>query len=308
MPKIARPTKPLADVNLLPQKDGSIEVVACIMPDPDKIVGEGQSRAVIAMDGSKSIKDMFGFAGPFGGDPNYAELVSRKLGAILCDVTKDGKTSLLYWATGPKGAEIQEVGNFDATGWAKTDISGPAKWGTGTQLLPPLRHIVETIGNNSNWTMGVIITDGIIEDEEDCMKYCMKIGREIASDKRKGSIKLVLIGVGKEVDEEQLERFDDMFEGTDLEEKVDLWSHGMVKHMRDESDIIAVLFGELMTEELIVASSGSVLDDKDNEVISFPDGMPGKFRFILSKGCKSFTVHTPKGDITQDISSFVGTV
>jgi hypothetical protein len=45
MPKIARPQRPLADVNGLPQKDGSREVVVCFMPDIDILVGEGESRA-----------------------------------------------------------------------------------------------------------------------------------------------------------------------------------------------------------------------------------------------------------------------
>ena len=148
--------------------------------------------------------------------------------------------------------------------------------------------------------------DGIIKDEEDCMKYCMKVEKELAAGKRK-DLKLVLIGVGEEVDEGQLERFDDMFEGTDLEDDVDIWSHGIAAHMRDESDIIGVLFGELMTEELIVAPSGSIIDANDNEVMSFPDGLPGKFRFVLPKGCASFTVHTPSADVTQDISEVLET-
>ena len=307
MPKIARPTKPLADVNVLPEKDGSNEIVVCFMPDPDLLIPEGQSRAVLALDGSRSIKKMFGLGGPFGGDPNFVELVSRKLGEILCGITRPPKVSMLYWATGAGGAEIEDIGEFDEAGCKSADISGPPqKWGTGTQLLPPLKHIIDTIGASSEWTMGVIITDGIIEDEEACMKYCMKVGKELAAGKRK-DLKLVLIGVGEEVDEGQLERFDDMFEGTDLEDDVDIWSHGIAASMKDESDIIGVLFGELMTEELIVADSGSVLDDNDNEVKSFPDGLPGKFRFVLPKGCTSFTVHTPKVDVTQDISAALGT-
>jgi hypothetical protein len=296
-----KPTKPLADVNVLPQKDGSNVVVACFMPDPEILVGEGESRAVLALDASRSIREMFGIGGVFDPEPNYVELVARKLGAILCGVTRSGKVSMLYWAVGVGGANTEEIGEFDEAGCQTADVSGPKKWGTGTKLLPPLKHIVETVGKTSDWTMGVIITDGIIEDEEDCMKYCMQVGKDLAAGKR-NDIKLVLIGVGAEVDEGQLERFDDMFEETPLGEDVDIWSHGIAESMKDESDIIGVLFGELMTEELIIAPSGSVLDDNGNEVMSFPDGLPGKFRFTLPKGCQSFTVHTPAADVTQDIS------
>jgi hypothetical protein len=72
--------------------------------------------------------------------------------------------------------------------------------------------------------------------------------------------------------------------------------------MQDESDILGVLFGELISEETMVADSGSVLDANGNEIKSFPDGLPGKFRFELPKGQTSFTVHTARGDVTQDIS------
>ena len=69
MAKIARPNKPLADVNVpTPNSNASNEVVVCFMPDPDILWGEAESRAVLALDASRSIKKMFGIAGPFGGD------------------------------------------------------------------------------------------------------------------------------------------------------------------------------------------------------------------------------------------------
>jgi hypothetical protein len=108
------------------------------------------------------------------------------------------------------------------------------------------------------------------------------------------------------VDEGQLEELDDMFEGTDLEDKVDIWSHGIAAEMKDEADILGVLFGELASEDMTVADSGSVLDANGNEVASFPDGLPAKIRFTLPKGCTSFTVHTPRGDVSQDISQALG--
>lgn len=299
MAKIARPNRPLADVNVIPQKDGSAEVIVCFMPDPDILLGEKkEARAVLALDASRSIKKMFGLGGPFGGDPNYVELVARKLGDILCNVSRPSKVSMLYWAVGAGGDQIQPIGEFDEASCRSANVAGPKTWGTGTKMLPPLKHIIDGIASKADWTMGVIITDGIIEDEKDCMDYCMKVGKELAAGKRK-EIKLVLVGVGEEVDEGQLERFDDMFEGSGID--VDLWSHGVASSMRDESDIIGVLFGELMTEELEIADSGSVSDGAGNEIQSF-EPMPGKFRFVLPKGATSFTVHTPRGDVTQDVS------
>lgn len=313
MAKIARPTKPLADVNVLPQPDGSNKVVACFMPDPDILVPEGQSRAVLALDASLSIKKMFGEPPTVFNptpSPNYVQMVARKLGAILCGVARSGKVSMIYWAVGANGGEIEQIGEFDEREVASADISGPStkpgtgkrNWGRGTQILPPIKHMVENVARGSDWTMGVIITDGIIEDEDAAMNYCRQLGKNLLASGKQDQLKLVLIGVGEEIDEGQLERFDDMFEGTELEDQVDLWSHGVAASMREEADIIDVLFGELMTEDIEVAPSGSVLDSQGREIASWADGLPGKITFTLPKGCTSFTVHTPAADVTQDIS------
>lgn len=304
--RVSRPNRPLADVNLLPQKDGSHEVVVCFIPDVETLVGEGDSRAVLALDASRSIRDQFGIGGIFDAKPNYVQGVSRKLGEILAGVTRTGKVTMLYWAMGPGGAETEVIGEFDATASTKANIIGPKKkngWGTGTRMLPAVKYIVEDIGKGAALTLGVIITDGIIEDEADCMTYCMKLGEAIVAGKQK-AVKLVLIGVGAQINEKQLQDFNDMFEATPLKGKVDLWASGVAADMRDESDISGVLFGELINEETMIADSGRVTS-KGTELRNFSDGLPGKFRFILPKGLTEFTVETPSGSVTQDVSEAV---
>lgn len=316
MARIARPNRPLADVNLLPQKDGSHEVVVCFMPDVDSLVGEGDSRAVLAIDASRSIKDQFGIGGVFEAKPNYVQGVARKLGEILCGVTRNGKVSMLYWAMGqaPAGAkpgdkgggETEEIGEYDAPGCMKANFGGPKKkngWGTGTQMLPAIKYTVEKVGKDADLTFGVIVTDGIIEDEAACIAYCLKLGQEIAAGKRK-AVKFVLIGVGSQVNEEQLQKFNDMFEDTPLKGKVDLFASGVAADMQSEADIIAVLFGELMNEDMEVAASGRVIAG-GKELANFADKLPGKFRFMLPKGMTEFTVETPNGSVTQDVSEAV---
>ena len=303
MPRIARPNRPLADVNLLPQTNGNYEVVVCFMPDVESLVGEGDSRAVLALDASRSIKDQFGIGGVFDTKPNYVQGVARKLGEILCGVTRNGKVSLVYWAMGPGGAETEEIGELDAAACLKATFAGPKKkngWGTGTQMLPAIRHTIEKVGKDADFTFGVIVTDGIIEDEAASLAYCMKLGQEVASGKRK-PLKFVLIGVGSQVNEDQLQKFNDMFEETPLKGKVDLFASGVAADMQSEADIIAVVFGELMNEEVEVASSGRVIGG-GKELANFADRLPGKFRFVLPKGVKEFTVETPNGSVTQDVT------
>ena len=92
-----------------------------------------------------------------------------------------------------------------------------------------------------------------------------------------------------------------MFEDTPLKGRVDLFASGVAADMRDEDDIVGVLFGELMTEEVMLAATGRVLSG-GREVKSYPDGLPGKIRFQLPDGATEFTVETPNGSVTQDVS------
>ena len=302
-----RPNKPLADVNVLPQDNGDNTIVVCFQPDKDTIWGkpEANAKAVISIDASKSIKDKFGLNNVWGGGVNEVEMVSRKIGSILCDVSTQADVSMNYWAIGPGGTEIEVIQDgITKADCSSIEITGPKQhtWGTGTKILPPIKHIVEEHLDKAEAAFGVIITDGIIEDEGEAMDYCMKLGRKLVDEKLTELFKLVLIGVGTEVDQEQLERFDDMFEGTDLSEDVDIWGSGVATDMKDEADIMGVLFGEMMTEETIIAPSGTVSGGSGTVVQNFSDGMPGKFRFTLPKTETSFKIHTPNGEVIQDIS------
>jgi hypothetical protein len=301
MPKIARPVRPLADVNVLPQPDGANKIVACFMPDPELIFGEGDTRAFLAIDASLSMKSIFGYGGPFGGDPNYVQPVTRKLGQILSTISQNEKVSSIYWAVSNAGDCIEEIGEFDEEGWGSASIGGPQreKWGRGTKMLPAVKYGFEKVFPGSKGTLGVILTDGIIEDEQECIDFCTEIGRQFEG-QEPAPFKLVLIGIGQEVDKDQLARFDDMFEDTGID--YDLWSSGDVASMREEADILGVLFGELMDDEAIIAPTGSVKDGSGNQIASWTDGMPGKFSFVLPKGQNKFIIHCAGQAIEQDIS------
>ncbi len=301
MPKVPRPTRPMADVNVLPQADGSNKIVVCFMPDPDDL-GEGV-KAGLCIDASRSMKASFEDKETFP-PTNHVQGVARKLGQILCDVSHNGKVSMLYWALN-LGGDTEEIGELDSAGCTSADISGPKqqKMGRGTELLPAIRYVVETVAEGADFTFGVIITDGRIDDEQGCIDYCMQLGELIANNQHP-QVKFILIGVGDLVDQEQLERFDDMCEDTALEDVVDLFSSGQVANMRDEGDILGVLFGELMNEDTMFDAAGSVLDGGGNELAKYADGFPGKLSFTLPKGDTSFTIKLQtKGDITQDISA-----
>lgn len=313
MPKPKELNSPLADVNVLDpkdpkrtdlKKDEEHEIVIHFSPDPQLIWGEANAKAALAIDASKSMKPSFGFGGPFGGDPNYVELVSRKIGYILSGITKNGKSSAMYWAL-DLGDGTEDLGEFDSNEWNQASFGGPKsnqRWGRGTHILPTIKHFAENIFPKAEAFMGVIITDGIIEDEQAATDYCMELGRKLVEEKKTDKFKLVLIGAGEYIDVEQLSRFDDMFEDTDLKDEVDIWDHGVAPSMKDEQQILDALFGELMDKDTIVAETGSVEDEHGNVIKSFADGLPGEFRFILPAGNTKFTIKTPKGEVTQEIS------
>jgi hypothetical protein len=302
MSKITRPTRPLADVHVLSRRDGSHEIVVSFMPDPDLLFGgEANSRAFLALDASASLKKMYGFGGPFGGDPNYMQAVARKLGATLSSVTRSGKVFATYWAVSPDGSKVEPIGELDEAQWQQAAITGPKKekWGKGTKLLPALQLCCEKAAVGFDWTIGVFVTDGIIEDEEACKRYCLQIGKEIELGRRK-PIKGTLLGIGEEVDRAQLDRFDNLFEGTGID--YELWSHGLIASMQEETDILAALYGSMMTEETIVAPRGWVEDGRGTTLRFWSDGLPGRFRFELPRGQTSFAIRTPNQFILQEIS------
>ena len=223
-----------------------------------------------------------------------------------------------YWAAGPEGKEVYEIGEFPEDQCSNVDIIGPPqhRWGTSTKLVPIVRHIVETVGritsgagvgSQTGRILGVVQTDGFIEDEKPCIDYCYQLGQQLVDSGQAKKLKLVLIGVGKEVDVEQLDRFDNMFEGTRLQGRIDLWSCGVASDWTKEHQIEGAIFGELWEEgQIAVHGKSEVLDGSGSQARtqpdSFGDGLTGKFRLWLPKDHTSFTVRTPTFEVTQDVS------
>lgn len=301
MAKLPRPIRPLADVNILDaQPDGSREIVACFMPDPIALFGEQSAHAFIALDASASMRGVYGYGEPFGGDPNYVQKIARKLATKLSEITRSGKVALTYWAVAPDGSKVEEIGDLDEVGWSNTPLSGPRreKWGRGTRLLPAIRYGVERIAPQSDHTLGVVLTDGQFDDLPEVRAYCLDLGKRILA-RQSRPLKLILIGVGDEVDRGQLQELDDLFEGSGID--YDLFSSGLVESMENEEDILAVLYGELTSSTKPLWPRGQVEDGTGKILIRWTDGMPGKFRFHLPRGQTRFVVRTPNNTVTQDI-------
>ncbi len=305
MTKIKQTVEPFGDVNVL-FKDDHLEIVASVLMVPDI---EG-ARVGLALDASVSIKKMYGISNLAGGAffqamsvPNVMEPVAKGIANYLSNFAGDGKVNMLYWACSPDGSKIEEIGSVSGEEVSSLSIHGPKKqqWGRGTRLLPPLKNFMENKMKDAPWSLVVFITDGIIEDIQEVIDYCLIVGKQISKGERK-FVKLVLLGVGEEVDEPQMQLLDDMFEGIGLKDpegnEIDLWCHKLASDMKKLEEV----FAEVVSEHTLVASQGRILDDQGKEVKSYKDGLPAKLRFYLPKKSHSFTLEYPGGKIIQDIS------
>lgn len=305
MAQLSNPVEPFGEVNVFPQPDGSLKITATILMVPDI---EG-ARTGLALDASASMKKLYGASNVLGGvfakaaaAPNFVEPVARTMAAYLAQFSSNAKCDLIYWAVDPAGDGIEPIAAVTAETSATVPIAGPKKpWGRGTKLLPPVKHFVDNEFKAAPWAICVFVTDGVIEDLADVKAYCLNFAKQIASGKRQ-FIKLVLIGVGEEVDESQMEELDDMFEGSGLKmpngDPIDLWDHKLAAEMKKIEEI----FAEVVSEDAVVAASGRVVNQAGTACADYPDGLPAILRFSLPKGSTSFTLEFPGGSVTQDLA------
>jgi hypothetical protein len=310
MTQLNHPVEPFGEVNVYKQKNGTLDIVATVLMVPDV---EG-ARAGLAIDASASMKKMYGVSGVVGGAflqatgiPNLVEPVVRTMAGYLANFSSTGKVQLIYWACNPDGSAIEEIGQFTAEESAQVVLKGPKKfpWGRGTKLLPPVRYFVENAFQGAPWAICVFITDGVIEDLADVKAYCLQFAQQIAAGQR-AFIKLVLIGVGEEVDESQMEELDDMFEGSGIKDPqgrdIDLWDHKLASEMQKIEEI----FAEVVSEDTVIVSSGRIVDQAGRVAKEYADGVPALLRFTLPADATAFVLEFPGGKVTQDIREALG--
>ena len=303
--------QPFGEVNVYPQNNGDIDIVATILMVPDI---EG-ARVGLALDGSASMKKMYGISGVVSSffasaavTHNVVEPVTRVMVKYLANFAATGKVDLINWACGAAGELIEDMGSFGGEEIEQIEIKGPKiPWGTGTKLLPPLQYFINkykdapAIGVKQPAAICLIITDGIIEDLEDVKEFCFKYALEIA-DNIKPFIKLLLIGVGKEIDEKQLEELDNMFEGSFVKDstgrEIDLWDY----QVADDIQILEQIFKEFVSAETIVTHYGRILNQTGTVCEEYSLGVPALMRFKLPPSSTAFTLEFSGGNVTQDIS------
>jgi len=232
-----------------------------------------------------------------GYEINYTENILQPLvqdftAYLAGSLDGTGKTSLIYWGCG-KGDEIQVLGEFDADSCQELAITGPAsfKLGKTTKLLPAIAYFVDQY-REAQRGMYIFLTDGRIDDLEKVKRYTKELALEIAVGKR-NYLKLILIGIGNDVDRYQLQELDDFDTGLDI----DLWDYKIASEMHNLTQI----FAEVVNDNQIIAESGSIYDDAGNCVKTYTNGLPAKIDFTMRDDSQWFELEVGNQRIRQAV-------
>lgn len=224
---------------------------------------------------------------------NEMQPLAQQFVAHLVDgLDSEGKTAVIYWACGD-GKEIEVIGDFTAEEARAAHYAGPKvkKFGAKTHLLPPVQYFVDKF-KESAYAIFVILTDGRIDDLAAVKEYSISLAQSIDK-QRRNPLKLVLVGMGDEIDEAQMTELDDLDAGCD----VDLWDHKIAAEMRSLNDI----FAEIVGENQIVAPSAVIYDERGDVVKRFSDGLPSLVTFTMPSASRSFDLEVCGKRIHQDL-------
>ena len=222
---------------------------------------------------------------------NIVEPLVRDFIAYLADeLDADGRTTAIYWACGD-GSAYEVIGDFSRDECKSLAIRGPKSvpFGVGTKLAPSLKYFVDRFVDVPRG-MYVFLTDGKLDDLGEVERYTVELAKAIEAGKR-NPVKCILIGVGEDIDVEQMERLDDLETGTE----VDIWDHKIAKEMRALSEIMV----ELVEDVLEVSA---VIYDASGEVAArFTDGLPSNVTFTMPASSDFFELEVAGKRIRQTV-------
>lgn len=225
---------------------------------------------------------------------NIVEPEARKFSSYLAEqLDAEGRTNIIYWACGKDGKGIEELGELDFKRCLTMEFKGPKnnKFGEATHLLPAVEYF-EKKYRTAKRGLFIFITDGYLEDLDALKNFTRNLVREIKEGKR-NLFKAILIGVGDDIDENQMVELDDLVTGTD----VDIWDHKIAHEMKDVLEI----FSELVDENMVIAPFGTIYDSDGKVVKKFNDGVTAKGCFELPLGSTHFTLEVEGQTIKQMI-------
>jgi len=298
MSQLKKVVEPFGEVNVYPASGGKVRVTATILMEPHR----PGTKTGIALDGSGSMGNLYGINSGIATSsifkklaaPNAISPVAQQLCAYLAKkIDANHGTNCIYWACGPAGSQIQEIGELTAEQAESHTFGAPKQLGTGTRLLPAVQYFVER-HKTAPWGFFVFLTDGELHDLEEVKAYSIGLAKDIAAGRR-APVKLVLIGLGSDVNEQQMEELDDLKTGTD----VDLWDHKLASELR----VLEQIFAEVVDKNARIASSGRILDNTGKLVKDYSGrGVPAFLEFEVSANAAYFTLEIDGKSVHQGLS------
>jgi hypothetical protein len=294
-----KPVEPFSDLH----REGD-RVRAVLLHDPTV---EGLDMAIY-MDASGSMREEYEYTRPtrsflewIRGAPmkeasNQVEPQVQWMLEYLATKDRNGMLRVAYWACGASGKEIEVIGELKGVDVKQYKFPGAKKLGNNTSLTPALKDYVNylkaQVPHGAKRGCAVIVTDGRLSDADEAQIFSAEVAKEIAAG-RLPRINFVLVGVGDDVDEEQLEEI----AHTEYKGVGHLWCHRIAKEINQVAELVAVLVDENMT----VAAGGTIYDDKGKVLKSYEGRLPAVLEFDVPEGAKSFTLEVNGQRYTQPL-------
>jgi hypothetical protein len=292
--------KPVAPFSDLHVENGRVR--ATLLHDPSV---EGLDMAIY-MDGSGSMEEEYEYKRKpwnlllewlFGAPPttlkgesdglplNQVEPQVRWMLEYLATKDRNGVLRVAYWACGESGKQIELVGDLTGLNAQNYRFPGPCEMGGQTHLEPAMRDFVKyltaEIPKGARRGCAVFVTDGMLHDAEKVISYSRQLAREISSG-RLPRMNFILVGVGDEVNEEQMEEIaHEEYRGVGH-----LWCHRIAEEISQVAELVAVLVDETMT----VAAGGTIYDDRGNVLKVYEARLPAVLEFNIPDGARYFTL------------------
>ncbi len=294
-----KPVEPFSDLH----REGD-RVRAVLLHDPTV---EGLDVAIY-MDASGSMREEYQYqrpsrsflewlrGAPLKEESNQVEPQVQWMLEYLATKDRNGLLRVAYWATGATGKELEIIGELKGVDVKQYKFPGAKKLGNNTCMAPALKDYVNylraQVPKGAKRGCAVIITDGRLSDADEVQMFSAEVAREIAAG-RLPRLNFVLVGVGDDVDEHQLEEIAHLeYKGVGH-----LWCHRIAKEISQVAELVAVLVDENMT----VAAGGTIYDDKGKVLKSYEGRLPAVLEFDVPEGAKSFTLEVNGQRYTQPL-------
>ena len=225
---------------------------------------------------------------------NQVEPQARWMLQYLASKDRNGELRVAYWACGTTGRNVEPIGELSAADAPGLRFGGPKQKGGHTILAPALRDYIKylegQISKGCKRGCCVILTDGQIHDLDDVRSVCAELAARIS----RGALprtNFILVGVGDQVDEHQLEQLAHLeYEGVGH-----MWCHRIAAEIKDVAELVAVLVDETMT----VAGGGKITDNRGKLLKVYEGRLPAVLEFDVPEDTESFTLEVNGQRFTQ---------